>query len=89
MAIIENEKIYVTVNADFTPEGIVVPRAIIRKDGRIDEIEDISGAFPLADKDPGADGTCYVCWVKGKRTLLNFSEGRWYEEEGGQSSKKC
>ena len=89
MAMIENEKKYVTVNADCTPEGIVVPRAIIRKDGRIDEIEDISGTFPLSDKDLGADGTCYVCWVKGKRTLLNFSEGRWYEEERGRAPKKC
>jgi len=48
MAIIENEKVYVTVNADYTHEGIVIPRAIIRKDGRVQEIEDITGAFPLS-----------------------------------------
>ncbi len=89
MAMIENEKIFVTVNADFTLDGIVVPRAIIRKDGRIDEIEDISGTYPLSDKDPGVNGTCYICWVKGKRILLNFGEGRWYEEERGQAPKKC
>ncbi len=89
MVVNEGEKVYVTVNVDYTSEGIVVPRAIIRKDGRIEEIEDITGTFPLSEKDPGADGTCYICWVKGKRRLLNFSEGRWYEEERGQAYKMC
>ena len=81
MVINKGEKAYVTVNVDHTSEGIVVPRAIIRRNGKIEEIEDITGTYPLSVKDPGADGTCYVCWVKGKRTLLNYCMGRWYLEE--------
>ncbi len=81
MIVNEGEKVYVTVNVDYTSEGIVVPRAIILKDGSIQEIEDITGAQPLSASDPQADDICYICWVHGKRTLLHFSEGRWYVEE--------
>lgn len=89
MATIENEKVYVTVNADYTHEGIIIPRAIIRKDGSVQDIEDITGALSLSANDPDTDGICYTCWVDGRRTLLHFSEGRWYVEEQVQRMGKC
>ena len=82
-------KVYVAVKADFSEEGIMLPRAIIWEDGKkfeIDRIIDIRQAPALK---AGGQGDRYTIMVRGNQSYLFFERstnltgnviGRWFVE---------
>ena len=85
-------KVYVAVKADFSEEGIMLPRAIIWEDGKkfeIDRIIDIRQAPALK---AGGQGDRYTIMVRGHQSYLFFERstnltgnviGRWFVERRG------
>ena len=84
-----NTKVYVRVRADFSEEGIMLPREITWEDGKkfeIDRILDIRQAPALK---AGGQGDRYTIMVQGKQSYLFFERstnltgnviGRWFVE---------
>ena len=82
-------KVYVAVKADFSEEGIMLPREITWEDGKkfeIDRIIDIRQAPALK---AGGQGDRYTIMVKGNQSYLFFERstnltgnviGRWFVE---------
>ena len=84
-----NTKVYVRVRADFSEEGIMLPREITWEDGKkfeIDRIIDIRQAPALK---AGGQGDRYTIMVRGNQSYLFFERssnltgnviGRWFVE---------
>ena len=74
-------KVYVAVNADFSPEGRCLPRSITFEDGQLYEIDRVLQACHAASTKVGGVGTRYTIMVFGRQTSL-FCErsGRWFVE---------
>ena len=82
-------KVYVAVKADFSEEGIMLPREITWEDGKkfeIDRIIDIRQAPALK---AGGQGDRYTIMVRGNQSYLFFERstnltgkviGRWFVE---------
>lgn len=82
-------KVYVQVTADFTAEGMIIPKVIVWEDGvqyAIDRITDIRQA---AAKRAGGQGDRYTIMVNGRQSYLFFERstnptgnniGRWFVE---------
>ena len=82
-------KVYVAVKADFSEEGIMLPREITWEDGKkfeIDRIIDIRQAPALK---AGGQGDRYTIMVRGHQSYLFFERstnltgnviGRWFVE---------
>lgn len=83
-------KVYVAVKADFSEEGIMLPREITWEDGKkfeIDRIIDIRQAPALK---AGGQGDRYTIMVRGHQSYLFFERstnltgnviGRWFVEK--------
>ena len=83
------EKIYVKVNSDFDQTGMITPRSITWKDGRVFPIEMVESFRPASTLEPGRTGDCYTVIIKGERKYLFFKRnlrmndhriGRWWVE---------
>ncbi len=84
-------KVYVGVEVDFSPDGIMYPRALVWEDGikyNIDRVVDIR---PAASLKAGGQGDRYTVVIKGQRRYLFFEKsaevlgrntGRWFVERG-------
>ena len=82
-------KVYVAVKADFSEEGLMLPREITWEDGKkfeIDRIIDIRQAPALK---AGGQGDRYTIMVRGNQSYLFFERstnltgnviGRWFVE---------
>ncbi len=77
----ERRKVYVAVNADFSPEGTCRPNSITFEDGRLYEIDRVLHACPAASTKVGGTGIRYTIMIFGRETFL-FHErsGRWFVE---------
>lgn len=85
-------KVYVQVNADFNPDGVMYPRKIIWEDGEkytIDRVIDIQQAAAMK---AGGQGDRYTIEVRGHKSHLFFERspsltgnniGRWFVERKG------
>ncbi|MCI9450161.1 MAG: hypothetical protein HFE30_07920 [Clostridiales bacterium] len=74
-------KVYVTVNADFNPEGICHPNSITFEDGQKYEIDRVLQYCRAASTKVGGTGIRYTIKVLGKETFLfNERNGRWFVE---------
>jgi len=82
-------KVYVQVNADFNPDGLMLPRELIWEDGEkytIDRVVDICQAAAMK---AGGQGDRYTIEVRGHKCYLFFERssnltgnniGRWFVE---------
>jgi hypothetical protein len=74
-------KVYVQVNADFSPEGVVTPLSFVWEDGRqfdIDHVLDIKRAASLK---VGGLGLRYSIRVMGKDSYMWLEdENKWFVE---------
>ena len=74
-------KVYVRVNADFSPEGVVTPLSFVWEDGRqfdIDHVLDIKRAASLK---VGGLGLRYSIRVMGKDSYMWLEdENKWFVE---------
>ena len=81
-------KIYVTVVAEFTADGRMLPRTIVWEDGRkyrIDRITDCCRAVSLKAGGAGIRYTCRICG--GDHHLFYEENGRWFVE--AKDTKSC
>ncbi len=82
-------KVYVKVTAEFSAEGLMLPRVIVWEDGRkfaIDRVTDIRQAPAMR---AGGQGDRYTVIVNGRQSYLFFERsasltgsciGRWFVE---------
>ena len=82
-------KVYVGVEAEFQPDGKMLPRAVIWEDGRRYEVDKIKSIRPGYAAKAGGQGDQYDIYVNGKLTRLFFERstnlsgnviGRWFVE---------
>ena len=67
-----NRKVYVKVNADFTPEGQLIPRTIIWRDGNRFEIDKVLMCIRRASLKAGGIGMRYTCIIRGQQHYLFY-----------------
>lgn len=75
-------KVYVGVNVDYSPEGVVLPRSLVWEDGRrfaVDRVLDIRKAASLK---AGGTGVRYTVVVRSKQSYMWFDdrENKWFVE---------
>ena len=75
-----SSKVYVEVDARFTRDGQLLPRAIIWEDGRRYEIDRVTQVARRASMKAGGVGIRYTCIVNGKQSYLFYEVGRWFVE---------
>ena len=74
-------KVYVTVNADFSPEGDCHPNSITFEDGQLYEIDRVLHSCRAASTKVGGTGIRYTILIFGRETFLfNERNGRWFVE---------
>lgn len=79
-------KVYVDVQARFTPDGQVLPCAITWLDDRVYEIDRVMDVRRAASRKVGGHGIRYTCRIQGKQTYLYREEDRWFvEAKDGES----
>lgn len=79
----DESKVYVKVNADFTPDGRLCPKCIIWDDGRKFEIDRITDCRRAASLKAGGTGFRYTCLIYGREHYLYYEENyRWFVEAG-------
>lgn len=75
-----NNKVYVEVDARFTRDGQLLPRAIIWEDGHRYEIDRVTQVARRASMKAGGVGIRYTCIVNGKQSYLFYEVDRWFVE---------
>ena len=84
-----NTKVYVRVRADFSGEGIMLPREITWEDGKKFEIDRIIDIRQAPAFKAGGQGDRYTIMVRGNQSYLFFERssnltgnviGRWFVE---------
>jgi hypothetical protein len=73
-------KIYVSVKADFYPDGGFKPTSFIWEDGREYNIEKVTDIRRAASLKAGGTGIRYTCRVQNKEVYLFLEENRWFME---------
>ena len=76
-------KVYVTVEAVFRPDGRLMPTAFIWENGRRYEIDRVTDVCRAASLKAGGVGMRYTCMVRSRQTYLFYEDGRWFMERNG------
>ncbi len=89
MAVERSDKVYVQVDAVFTEDGSMLPRALIWEDGHRYEIDRVAQIRPAAAERVGGGGDRYTIIVDGRQKYLFFERnteltgnqlGKWFVE---------
>lgn len=75
-----NVKTYVAVEARFTPDGRLMPTAVIWEDHTRYEIERVLDVRPAASLKAGGAGIRYTVRIGRTETYLFLEENRWFVE---------
>ena len=77
-------KVYVTVYAKFTTEGILLPVQVVWEDGRSYEISRVTDIRRAASLKAGGSGMRYTCIVFGREVHLYYEgQNLWFMERKG------
>lgn len=75
-------KVYVGVNADFSSDGVLMPRSISLEDGKTYQIEHITHVQPVESTQDNVECNRYTCRINGKNAYVfvekNGNQHRWY-----------
>ena len=78
----ESCKIYVTVTAEFTKDGRLLPKSFVWKDGHVYQIQRVTDVRRAASLRAGGAGMRYTCIVDGKESHLFYEDNiMWFVEE--------
>ena len=75
---VNNSKVYVAVNVEFSPDGNLMPLSITWEDGReftIDRVTDIRRA---ASMKAGGSGVRFTVEIGAHTTYLYLEEDKWF-----------
>lgn len=80
------DKVYVAVNADFSPRGVLIPRMITWENGRVYMIDRVLSMERRSSRKEGGAGMRYHCQI-GRNSMLLYYEthGRWFVERKKQN----
>ncbi len=73
-------KVFVEVNATFSADGELTPKAFVWEDGVRYNIDRVYGYKKAASLKAGGRGVRYSCRVMGKQVYLYLEDGRWFIE---------
>ena len=74
-------KVYVTVIAEFSTEGVLLPKSFIWEDGRQYQIDRVIDKRRAASTKAGGVGDRYTCLVEGKEVFLYYEDNNmWFME---------
>jgi hypothetical protein len=75
-------KVYVSVTADFSPDGKITPRSFVWEDGHSYEIDRVLDIKKAASLKVGGIGDRYSIRVLGKDTFMWLENGanKWFME---------
>ncbi|ACL76355.1 hypothetical protein [Ruminiclostridium cellulolyticum] len=74
------KKVFVELNATFSPNGELTPVSFIWEDGVKYIIDKVYDHRKAASLKVGGQGIRYRCKVMGKEVFIFFEEGRWFVE---------
>ncbi len=82
-------KLYLSVLAEFTQEGRILPRVILWPNGRRFPVERILSIRRAASMKAGGPGVRYVCRISGQeRTLFLEERVRWFVHPHSESPEQ-
>ena len=74
-------KVYVTVTAELSKEGVLLPKSFIWEDGREYQIDRVNDKRRAASTKAGGVGERYTCLVEGKEVFLYYEDNNmWFME---------
>lgn len=74
-------KVYVNVLAEFSKEGILIPKQFTWEDGRVYTIDRVKDRRRAASTKAGGVGERYTCVVAGKEVYLYYEDNyMWFME---------
>ena len=75
-------KVYVTVMAEFSAEGRLLPKSFIWEDGREYQIDRVKDKRRAASTKAGGVGERYTCMVEGREVFLYYEDNNmWFMEK--------
>lgn len=79
-----SNKVYVDVLAEFSKDGLLIPKEITWEDGRQYEITRVKDKRRAASTRAGGVGERYTCVVDGKEIFLFYEDNNmWFMERAG------
>lgn len=76
-----SDKVYVDVLAEFTKDGLLIPKQITWEDGKKYEIARVVDIKRMASTKAGGVGERYLCVVNNKRVSLYYEDNNmWFME---------
>lgn len=79
-----SNKVYVDVLAEFSKDGLLIPKEITWEDGRKYEITRVKDQRRAASTRAGGVGERYTCVVDGKEIFLFYEDNNmWFMERAG------
>lgn len=79
-----SNKVYVDVLAEFSKDGLLIPKEITWEDGRRYEITRVKDKRRAASTRAGGVGERYTCVVDGKEIFLFYEDNNmWFMERAG------
>lgn len=79
-----SDKVYVDVLAEFSKDGLLIPKEITWEDGRKYEIIRVKDKRRAASTKAGGVGERYTCVVDGKEIFLFYEDNNmWFMERAG------
>lgn len=76
-----SDKVYVDVLAEFTKDGLLIPKQITWEDGRKYEITRVVDIKRMASTKASGVGERYLCVVNSKRVSLYYEDNNmWFME---------
>lgn len=75
-----NNKVYVSVKAQFTPDGRLIPLSVTWEDGREYAIDKVLDARRAASLKAGGTGMRYHVRIGRAHTYIFLEEDKWFVE---------
>lgn len=75
-----NAKVYVEVDAHFSKDGELLPRAVIWEDGHRYGIDKVTQITRRASMKAGGVGIRYTCMIGGRQSYLFYEVDKWFVE---------
>lgn len=75
-----SRKVYVEVEATFSPDGLIVPQQIRWEDGTLFSVDRVTDIRRAAATRAGGCGLRYTVRIGTRQTYLFLDEDRWFVE---------
>ncbi len=85
----EKPKVYVSVIAEFTIDGDLIPKSLLWEDGHVYDISKVIDVRRAASTRAGGVGLRYTCLIDSKVSHIFYEENNlWFVERKGQAAAR-